>query len=62
MNTDPTHCRYGTGESAGVTCDLKQEMERDFKEVFKESKTLPPVKQLVQHHIETEGRPAAAKY
>ena len=37
-------------------------LERDFSAVFNTAKDLPPVIHRVQHHIETEGRPVAAKY
>jgi hypothetical protein len=33
-----------------------------FLAVLNQRKDLPPVKHNVQHHIETEGRPVAAKY
>ena len=45
-----------------VTCDLQHQMEKEFPAVFNSSKLLPPVTHDVQHHIVTEGRPAASKY
>jgi hypothetical protein len=35
---------------------------RQFPAVLNQGKSLPPVKHKVLHHIETEGRPVAAKY
>ena len=45
-----------------VTCDLQQQLEKEFPAVFNPSKQLPPVTHDVKHHIETEGRPVASKY
>ena len=44
------------------TCVLNAVLEREFPAVFNAAKDLPPVKHRVEHHIETEGRPVAAKY
>jgi hypothetical protein len=38
------------------------ELLKEFPAVLCQSKQLPPVIHSVQHHIETEGRPVAAKY
>ena len=49
------------GKAKG-TCALGVELEREFPSVFNAAKDLPPVIHRVQHHIETTGRPVAAKY
>ena len=41
---------------------LEQLCQQQFPGVFNPAKTLPPVVHSVEHHIETEGRPVAAKY
>ena len=47
---------------AKSTCALGVELEKEFPVVFNAVKDLPPVINHVQHHIETTGRPLAAKY
>ena len=48
--------------NAKSTCVLGVELERDFPAVFNAAKDLPPVIHRVEHHIETTGRPVAARY
>jgi hypothetical protein len=54
----------GVAASSAVTsaaCNYQQILQQ-CPAVLSQSKKLPPVVHSVQHHIETEGRPAASKY
>ena len=62
---DPSGCQVHMPLAASVTQStrvLVGSLEKEFAAVFNAAKDLPPVIHRVEHHIETDGRPVAARY
>ena len=55
-------CALEHVDFSGGSGQLEQQLQQQFPGVFNPLKVLPPVVHAVEHHIETEGRPVAAKY